>query len=45
MKDYGENPDTCNGQHFFARRMNGIWRCLCGERRDSYGKPINLKVI
>lgn len=33
-------------EHWFKIRINGVWTCLCGERRDKHGAPrANLKVI
>lgn len=32
-------------KHYFARRVDGYWRCLCGETRDRYGNTVVLDVI
>jgi len=36
------------GQHNFPERVDGVWTCPCGEKRDKGGKPIrprHLKVV
>lgn len=35
----------CNGQHFFKKRVSGVWTCVCGERRDHNGLPLTSLVV